>query len=75
MLLLGADRGPLCEALSLKRKRIAKAAILSLTRDTETVFCAGFKILAPKRSGGEVLYQRKPFRDFRVLPRGGRKED
>jgi putative phage-type endonuclease len=62
------------EALTLKRKRIAKAAILSLIRDTETVFCEGFKILAPKRSGGEILYQRKPFRDFRVLPRGGREE-
>jgi hypothetical protein len=27
-----------------------------------------------KRAGGEILYHRKPFRDFRVLPRGGREE-
>ena len=39
-------------------------------QDTETVYCEGFKILAPEREGGEVAYSRKPFRDFRLFARG-----
>lgn len=55
------------------RRRAAKAAILAIVQDSETVFCDGFKVLAPARAGGEVSYQRKPFRDFRVFARGLRK--
>jgi hypothetical protein len=63
------------EAVAQGRKRAAKAAILSLIRDTETVYCEGFKILAAERSGGEVSYHRKPYRDFRIFARAAREED
>lgn len=63
------------EAAAEQRKRAAKAAILTVIQDTETVFCEGFKILAPERAGGEVAYHRKPFRDFRVLSQGTREEE
>jgi len=53
-----------------RRKRAAKGAILSIIQDTETVFCEGFKILAPEREGGEVAYSRRPYRDFRLFARG-----
>ncbi len=62
------------ETAAEKRKREAKTGILAIIRDTETVFCEGFKVLAPERQGGEVSYHRKPYRDFRVFRRGG-KED
>lgn len=63
------------ESAAERRKRAAKGAILSLIQDTETVFCEGFKILAPERLGGEVSYNREPYRDFRVFARGAKEED
>lgn len=63
------------ETAAEKRKRAAKAEILSIIRDTETVFCEGFKVLAPERQGGEVSYHRKPYRDFRVFCRGGKESE
>jgi len=62
------------EAVAQGRKRAAKAAILSLIRDAETVYCEGFKILAAERPGGEVSYHRRAYRDFRVFARGSREE-
>jgi putative phage-type endonuclease len=63
------------ETAAERRKRTAKGAILSIIEDTETVFCEGFKILAPERSGGDVSYQRKPYRDFRIYARSAGEED
>jgi len=63
------------EANAERRKRQIKAAIMALIQETETVFCDGFKILAPERPGGEVSYRRKPYRDFRVQPYGVREEE
>ncbi|HEX7186094.1 MAG TPA: YqaJ viral recombinase family protein [Thermoanaerobaculia bacterium] len=62
------------ETAAEKRKRAAKAEILSIIRDTETAFCDGFKILAPERPGGDVAYSRRPYRDFRVMARSARVE-
>jgi putative phage-type endonuclease len=57
------------ERAARQRREAAKAELLHLIGDAETVWLDGFKILAGTVEGGPVEYVREPYRSFRITPR------